>query len=229
MANTSRRPRLPGRRPAVRRARPPRAVLRQQRARRPRKRASLGNRITGYVLAAIALFLFLRANPVVAWALGALLLLAVAAAIVIWRHRRSRRRRLIDGVRTLHEFRSMLPADFEHAVAALCRRDGCSSVQVVGGSGDLGADVVATTPDGRRVVIQCKRYAAHNLVGSPDAQRVGGTARQVHGADEVAIVTTSGFTTEAVAYAALPQVNIHLVNGEGLIRWQADGWQPPWL
>ncbi|MEV7419880.1 restriction endonuclease, partial [Streptomyces sp. NPDC089919] len=40
------------------------------------------------------------------------------------------------------------PAEFEHAVAALCARDGCTAVEVSGGAGDLGADVVATTRDG---------------------------------------------------------------------------------
>ncbi|WP_245692826.1 restriction endonuclease, partial [Streptomyces katrae] len=33
---------------------------------------------------------------------------------------------------------------FEDTVAALCARDGCTAVEVVGGAGDLGADVVAT-------------------------------------------------------------------------------------
>ncbi|MFF3568627.1 restriction endonuclease [Nocardia jiangxiensis] len=43
----------------------------------------------------------------------------------------------------------MSPRDFEYALAALCRRDGCSDVQVVGRAGDLGADVLARSPDGR--------------------------------------------------------------------------------
>jgi restriction system protein len=223
MANTSRRPRLPGqgRRRTIR--------AQHRRGRRPVQHTSLGSRITGYLLVGIAVVLFLRANPAIAWALGILLLAATVAFVVVWRRRRSGRRRLIKGVRTLEELRRMPPGDFEHFVAELCRRDGCRNVQVVGGSGDLGADVLAVTQDGRRVVIQCKRYAGGNLVGSPDAQRVGGTARPVHRADEAAIVTTSGFTQEATRYAALPEVNIHLVSGQQLLNWQADGWRPHWL
>ncbi|MES4907991.1 MULTISPECIES: restriction endonuclease [unclassified Streptomyces] len=54
-------------------------------------------------------------------------------------------------------YEAMTPEEFELAVAELCGRDGCEDVRVVGGAGDLGADVLATVPDGRRLVIQCKR------------------------------------------------------------------------
>jgi restriction system protein len=50
----------------------------------------------------------------------------------------------------------------------LCERDGCSNVQVVGGAGGLGADVIATTPTGVRLVIQAKRYSPTNLVKGLD-------------------------------------------------------------
>ncbi|MEJ8654766.1 restriction endonuclease [Streptomyces sp. MS1.AVA.3] len=185
--------------------------------------------MTGYGLLVLCAVLYLRENPKIAWGLGAAVLVCLVIALVVLRQGRRRRRRLIEGVRTLQEFTEMSPSDFEHAIAALCRRDGCRNVRVVGESGDLGADVLAVTPLGKLVVIQCKLYGAGNLVGSPDAQRVGGTARPVHGADEAAIVTTSGYTADAARYAALPAVDIHLVDGQQLIRWQADGWQPPWL
>ncbi|NEB29810.1 hypothetical protein G3I62_12080 [Streptomyces sp. SID14446] len=45
---------------------------------------------------------------------------------------------------------------FAYAVRDLMRRDGCSDALRVGGRGDLGADVKATDPHGRRWVIQCK-------------------------------------------------------------------------
>ncbi|WP_328505221.1 restriction endonuclease [Streptomyces sp. NBC_00391] len=118
------------------------------------------------------------------------------------------------------------PDAFEQAVAELCRRDGCLDVDVVGGAGDLGADVVARTPDGRRVVIQCKRYGDANRVGSQDMQRFGGTCFTVHGADVAAVVTTSDFTTPAIEYAE--QCGIVCVDGRQLLRWQ-DGVGPrPW-
>ncbi|MFD6888147.1 restriction endonuclease [Streptomyces sp. NPDC059957] len=87
---------------------------------------------------------------------------------------------------------------FEHAIAALCARDGCTPVEVVGGAGDLGADVIATTKDGLRVVVQCKHYADPRRVGSQDPQRFGGTCFAVHDADVAIVVTTSFFRPSLV-------------------------------
>ncbi|WP_416382617.1 restriction endonuclease [Nocardia beijingensis] len=67
-------------------------------------------------------------------------------------------------------------SEFEEALAALCRRDGCTDVQVVGGSGDLGTDVVARAPDGPRIVLQAKLYRNEGTVGSQDVQRFDRTA-----------------------------------------------------
>ncbi|MFD3655534.1 restriction endonuclease [Streptomyces sp. NPDC058620] len=116
--------------------------------------------------------------------------------------------------------------EFEQAVAGLCERDGCRDVEVVGGAGDLGADVVATTPDGRRIVIQCKRYGPENKVGSQDVQRFGGTCFAVHEADVALVVTTSAFTDPALDYA--DQCDILCVDHESLRTWSDDGASPPW-
>ncbi|MFE0582645.1 MULTISPECIES: restriction endonuclease [unclassified Streptomyces] len=115
---------------------------------------------------------------------------------------------------------------FEHTVAALCARDGCVTVEVVGGAGDLGADVLATTADGRRVVLQCKHYAEGNRVGSQDLQRFGGTCFAVHEADVAVIVTTSSFTAPAVEYADV--CRIVRVDGEGLAAWTEGRAPAPW-
>jgi restriction system protein len=115
---------------------------------------------------------------------------------------------------------------FELAIAALCERDGCTDVEVVGGSGDLGADVLAVAPDGRRVVIQCKRYGPVNKVGSQDMQRFGGTCFAVHEADLAAVVTTGEFTGPAADYAE--QCGILCLDRTALTAW-ADGTAPaPW-
>lgn len=120
----------------------------------------------------------------------------------------------------------LTPEEFEEAIADLCARDGCSDVGTVGGAGDLGADVVAVTPDGRRVVIQCKRYGESHRVGSQDLQRFGGTCFTVHEADVAVLVTTSGFTSPAAEYAE--QCGIVCVDRESLQAW-TDGTGPrPW-
>ncbi|MFB7979860.1 restriction endonuclease [Streptomyces vinaceus] len=120
-----------------------------------------------------------------------------------------------------------LDADaFEGAVAALCERDGCRDVRVVGGAGDLGADVLATAPDGRRLVIQCKRYGPVHKVGSQDLQRFGGTCYAVHEAEIAAVVTTSDFTQPAAEYAE--QCAILCFGREALLDWSAGVGPAPW-
>ncbi|MFJ7967185.1 restriction endonuclease [Streptomyces sp. NPDC096324] len=123
-------------------------------------------------------------------------------------------------------YEALDPDEFEQAVAELCRRDGCLDVDVVGGAGDLGADVVARTPDGRSLVIQCKRYCDGNRVGSQDLQRFGGTCFTVHGADVAVVVTTSDFTAPALDYAE--QCGIVCVDGPQLRRWQEGTGPRPW-
>ncbi|WP_308406482.1 restriction endonuclease [Streptomyces sp. AC602_WCS936] len=116
--------------------------------------------------------------------------------------------------------------EFEQAIADLCLRDGCADVEVVGGAGDLGADVTAVTPDGRRLVIQCKCYADGNKVGSEDLQRFGGTCFTVHDADVAAVVTTSDFTRPAVEYAE--QSGIVCVDERRLRDWSEGAGPAPW-
>ncbi|MEU7374665.1 restriction endonuclease [Streptomyces albidoflavus] len=124
------------------------------------------------------------------------------------------------------DFAALDPDSFEEAVAALCRRDGCADAETVGGAGDLGADVLATAPDGRRVVVQCKRYGPENKVGSQDLQRFGGTCWSVHGAQLAILVTTSEFTGPAAEYAE--SCGIRCVDGAALSAW-AEGTAPaPW-
>ncbi|WP_436777827.1 restriction endonuclease [Yinghuangia sp. YIM S09857] len=106
----------------------------------------------------------------------------------------ARRRRI---TRSLAVVDAMDGPAFERHVAALCERDGCRQVQVNGGAGDLGADVTGRLPDGRFMVIQCKRYAPDRSVGSPDMQRFVGTARPVHNAEVAILVASCRFTAPA--------------------------------
>jgi restriction system protein len=202
--------------------RPARRTTYRKRTTKPRSKTSLrGLAIIGAILVTIS-------NP----AVGIPLLIVILAGIFFFtpsiKHRprlapRSARR-IIPTAGT--NYLTLTPKQFEHALADLCRRDGCTRVQVVGGAGDLGADVICTTPDGRRLVIQAKRYAATTKVGSGDVQKVGGTARQIHGADIAAVVTTSTFTPAAANYAR--QVGIRTVDGAALTRWAGRTGPAPW-
>ncbi|MFF8897050.1 restriction endonuclease [Streptomyces lydicus] len=126
----------------------------------------------------------------------------------------------------LDDYTEMDAHAFEEAVAGLCERDGCAEVQVVGGANDLGADVVAVAPDGRSLVIQCKRYCADNKVGSQDLQRFGGTCFTVHGADVAAVVTTSAFTEPAREYA--DRCGILCFDHDDLVGWASGTGPAPW-
>ncbi|MET9803099.1 restriction endonuclease [Streptomyces sp. NPDC006368] len=126
----------------------------------------------------------------------------------------------------LVDYTAMDADTFEQAVAELCVRDGCLDVEVVGGAGDLGADVLATAPDGRRVVVQCKCYGPDNKVGSQDMQRFGGTCFAVHEAQVAVVVTTSEFTEPAAQYAA--QCGILCVDRQALDDWTNGTGPAPW-
>ncbi|MFI0928378.1 restriction endonuclease [Streptomyces sp. NPDC021012] len=99
-------------------------------------------------------------------------------------------------------------------------------MEVVGGAGDLGADVIATTTDRRRVVLQYKQYGEEHRAGSPDLQRLGGTCYAVHEADVAIIVTTSSFTEPALEYAA--SCGMVCVEGTEPATWTASTAPAPW-
>jgi restriction system protein len=131
-----------------------------------------------------------------------------------------------EGAFGVGELTAMDADDFEDAVARLCARDGCRDVHVVGGAGDLGADVVAVTADGRRVVIQCKRYGDSHKVGSQELQRFGGTCYSVHKADIAVLVTTTTFTEPATEYAE--KCGIDCLDLTRLSAWAAGATPAPW-
>ncbi|MFD5589645.1 restriction endonuclease [Streptomyces sp. NPDC127063] len=175
---------------------------------------------------------------VVQWLLAHWWLLALAAAVavlagVVWWQRRAqqaqweqvRHKALRYGLTQLD---ALGHRDFEYAVRDLMRRDGCHDAVQVGGQGDLGADVKATDPYGRRWVIQCKHRRNGDrgaAVGTPELQVLNGTARPVHHADVVVMVTNGRITQPGRDFAQ--QQRIHLVDRRVLADWAA-GTRPLW-
>ena len=88
---------------------------------------------------------------------------------------------------------------------------------VLGGSGDGGVDgVIDQDPLGlARIYVQAKRYAADNIVGRPQIQ---GFVGALHGnqASQGVFITTSGFSKEAVEYAAGVNASVILIDGKRL-------------
>lgn len=154
---------------------------------------------------------------------------SVAAAVLGGRRIRTRLRRRVAGAGRLfaRDPYQLSPGEFEEYLAELCRRDGCRDVTVVGGAGDLAADVLYTDPHGRRGLIQAKRYKTGNTVGSEHVQRVNGTYRHAHGCQHAAIVTTSSYTRAAEEFAA--KVGIPLLAADRLTAWaRGDVRAAPW-
>lgn len=144
----------------------------------------------------------------VAAGLSATVVLDLTIAVAV----RARRRRRL---RTLQGFLSLSPGGFEVAVAGLLRRLGYRRVRVVGGNGDLAADIVCAGPAGERVVVQCKRYAPGHHVGSSAVQAFIGMAFVHHRAARAIFVTTSSFTPAARQLARAHR--IELIDGARLV------------
>ncbi|WP_051852159.1 restriction endonuclease [Streptomyces sp. NRRL F-5650] len=109
-----------------------------------------------------------------------------------WRHEDAVR----AGLRTLAEADAMDGRDFEEFVAGLCRRDGCTDVRRVGRTHDNGADVRGRLPDGRTMVVQCKRYDPKRKISNSEVRNLVGS--RVHfGADVAIFVTTAYFSGPA--------------------------------
>ncbi|MCW2888814.1 MAG: hypothetical protein JWL58_5676 [Streptosporangiaceae bacterium] len=194
---------------------------------------AVGTLIGGLVLVRAAIMAAARHPNAALLAAAALAALAALAGLLWWKRRAELAaahayQQQVQAVRAreITTYHAMSPREFEHALAYLCARDGCSDVRVVGGAGDLGADVVATTPQGQSLVIQAKRYRVGNKVTGPDLQKFGGTCYGIHGAQIAAVVTTSGFTRQAMTYAA--QMGIRVYDNEALAGWASCTGPAPW-
>ncbi|GAA4172242.1 hypothetical protein GCM10022251_68710 [Phytohabitans flavus] len=201
-------------------------MVRRRRRRRKGNQSALLLVGVGFLAAAVALswgrdFAATHATAIVVVAVAALLLAAAAAVLsVVARRRQAARQAQRD--RNIAVTDAMTGPQFEQYVARLLRRDGLRRVHVSGGPGDLGADITAYTADGRRVVVQCKRYAGS--VGDPHVQKFNGTAWHIHKADVALLVTTGRLTVKAKQLAQ--RCRIVLVDRAALATWATDGLPP---
>ncbi|WP_367123115.1 restriction endonuclease [Streptomyces phytohabitans] len=186
----------------------------KRKSKKTRRRRTVRIRVAVGALAVLALLVLLR--PMVLLYLGAVLAAAGIGWMVWWLwhtdrllrrkdHAWRRQEEIAEGQRTLAVIDAMSGTEFEEVVAQLCRRDGCTQVRRVGGSGDNGADVLGQLPDGRTMVIQCKRYAPHRTIASREVRDLLGA--KVHFAADVAIfVATTRFSRQAEAFAIGHQI-----------------------
>ncbi|MYL16745.1 restriction endonuclease [Halorubrum terrestre] len=104
------------------------------------------------------------------------------------------------------------PYDFEEFVAGLWEANGYTT-HVRKGSGDRGIDIEATRGDNKEL-IQVKLYSPGNKIGSSDVREYATLYQQVPEADDVIIVTSSSFTSEAQRLA--DDLGVLLVDGQML-------------
>ncbi|MGC4757967.1 restriction endonuclease [Micromonospora trifolii] len=117
---------------------------------------------------------------------------------------------------------TMSGPEFEQWFGRILVASGFRNVTVCGGSGDRGADVLAIAPDGRRVVVQCKRQSVSNRVGSAAIQRFAGTCRDIHGG-EICMLVTNSFFTAGDGIQIARQLDITLVDRDALEVWAWTG------
>lgn len=122
-----------------------------------------------------------------------------------------------DSVR--HNLKAMTWQAFEHHVAELLRRDGCTDVVVRKAHTDRGIDITARTADGRTVAVQCKNRSGRWTVPSADMQKFAGAARAIDRVDIALFVATCNFSSEAQTVADLS--GVITVNRDDLETWSA--------
>lgn len=132
-------------------------------------------------------------------------------AILWWRARRKTRWTSLRAL-TVNDLYALQPGEFEEYVGAVFRHKGYRA-RVTGRSGDHGVDVALQHPDGRRAIVQCKRY--QNTVGEETVRELYGTL--IHeGAAHAFLVTTAEISPPAREWAA--DKPITLIDGETLAQ-----------
>ena len=139
------------------------------------------------------------------------LTLVMLWGVVFWQKRELARQSVLPEM-SLDELYALSPRAFEHYVAELFERRGYK-VEVRGRSGDLGVDLMLTQANGRRAVVQCKRY--RHPIGPEIVRELFGTMlheRAAHGF----LVTTAEISDGARSWAA--DKPITLIDGASLVR-----------
>jgi restriction system protein len=204
-------------------------------ARRRRRSSSGGAGLLILVLALVVVAVLVRVlSSPITW-----IILVPLATAGLWARRRVTRRRAAEALerrqQELFDQSCLAAADvmsgtqFEAYVAELLRIDGHQGVQLVGGPGDGGADILSAEPSGRLVAVQCKRQMAPVPVGV--VRQLNGTLAHEHPGRSGVLVTTALLTRPAANLAA--QSGITVVDRNGLAQWmgqarQSITAQQPW-
>ncbi|ERG97719.1 MAG: restriction endonuclease [Haloquadratum sp. J07HQX50] len=113
----------------------------------------------------------------------------------------------------ISQLREVDPYEFEHLIADLWEEMGFQT-EVLQQSQDKGVDIRATNQLGQKHLIQVKRHGPNSVVGDPKIREYAGLYRLEDSVDQVYVVTTNGFTPQAMDTA--DTVDVELVNHERL-------------
>ncbi len=143
--------------------------------------------LTGFVLGSV--WFFLRYRPWLTW---------------YWE-------RKVYGM-TQEDLLKLSPRQFEELVAALFRAFGYK-VRLKGRQGDHGVDLLVLASDGRKAVVQCKRW--RKPVGEPVVRDLYGTMYHEK-ADRAFLFAVGGFTDQAREWAQGKPISLY--DGADLLR-----------
>lgn len=172
-----------------------------------------------FLWALIGIFLFINGihsslirepmNSILFIGSGALLLASLAAPAI---HRMWLDHQLISQSRAIEDLYLLSPRQFEALIATCFQRYGFD-VELSGRSGDHGIDLIVSTRNGERWVVQCKRWKAG--IGEPVLRDLYG-AMHHEGASRAFLMTTGSFTQSARHWAKDKPITLY--DGPGLIR-----------
>lgn len=122
----------------------------------------------------------------------------------------------VDGI--INRFQTE-PTRFEEYCASLFRARGYKAT-VTPPARDGGYDILLER-DGMTWIVECKLYNRRHRVGRPVLQKLYGANSSI-GADGMIVVTTSGYSTDALAYAA--ETGIRTIAGDRLVDMCRTAW-----
>ncbi len=94
---------------------------------------------------------------------------------------------------------NMTGYEYEQHVAYRLKEKGYRNVRVTRGSGDYGADIIATAPNGLTYSIQCKHFQSGKCGVKAVQEAVAGMS--YYGCDGSMVITSSSFTPAAINMA----------------------------
>lgn len=142
-------------------------------------------------------------------------LIGLAIAAQRGRQGQARNRELLLLASTLSLVDAMTGTEFEQYVAQMLCHRGFSSVNVVGGAGDGGVDILAISPEGANAAFQCKRQASN--VGVQVVRQLIGSVSHEHRGRVPFLVTTATLTKDGARLAV--EAGVRVIDRSVLGSW----------